>query len=124
MEDIDLTTILPDSDAHKELKDDAQKKTMESAVREQRTHMPYVTASSCHPLGVVVPTKLAYETMESLKEFYGQGIDTTDIVKSELVYSSKLTVDNAFGAEQVDAIALAIKQIKVGKGFIVGGMSI
>ena len=43
--------------------------------------MPYITASSCTPIGAVVPTKLAYETVEALNEFIQNGIDTANFVK-------------------------------------------
>lgn len=93
------------------------------AVRQDKNTMPYVSASSCPPIGAVVPTKLAYETLESLNKYILNGIDTANLIKDKLKYNSRLAVCDAFSNEQCDAIALAIDQIEKGKGFILGDMA-
>jgi len=100
----------------------AQKKAAE-AVKTDKINFPYISASSCNLMDTLVPTKLAIETYDALRQFIDNGIDTAVYVQEKLQYTSRLAVANAFGAEQVDAIALAIKQIEVGKGFILGDMA-
>lgn len=90
------------------------------AKKEEKNNLPYETASTCIPLGAVVPTKLAYETIVALNKFSGNGIDTSEFVRAKLNYESRVMVCKAFSAEQVDAIALAINQIDNGNGFILG----
>jgi hypothetical protein len=93
------------------------------AEKEERNTLPYLPASTCTPVGVSVPTKLAYETIEALSVFTRSGIDTSEFVREKLGYSSRITVCDAFSAEQTDAIALAINQIEKNKGFILGDMA-
>lgn len=112
-----------DSTSGAKVVEKTQAEEIADAAREERNTMPYNSASSCTPLGVSVPTKLAYETVEALNSFAGKGIDTTEYVREKLGYSSRIPVCNAFGAEQVDSIALAIKQIERSKGFILGDMA-
>lgn len=124
MEDKDLTTQRADTDVAKEMTaDNSQAENIAKAQREERTSMPYITASSCNPIGTVVPTKLAYETIEALSGFINNGIDTTEFVREKLGYVSKIAVCDAFSSEQVDALALAITQVEKGKGFILGDMA-
>lgn len=124
MEDKDLTTQKADSEVAKELtEENSQAKNIAEAQKEERTSMPYITASSCNPIGTVVPTKLAYETIEALGTFINNGVDTTEFVRDKLGYVSKIAVCDSFSSEQVDGLALAIKQIEQGKGFILGDMA-
>lgn len=124
MEDKDLTTQRADTEVAKEMTaDNSQAENIAKAQREERTSMPYITASSCNPIGTVVPTKLAYETIEALSSFINNGLDTTEFVREKLGYVSKIAVCDAFSSEQVDALALAITQIEKGKGFILGDMA-
>ncbi|MEI7960782.1 MAG: strawberry notch C-terminal domain-containing protein [archaeon] len=103
--------------------DEKQGDGVTKAVRENRNTMPYITASSCTPIGAVVPTKLAYETVEALNKFVLNNTDTTEFVREKLGYESKISVCDAFASEQVDAIALAIVQAERQKGFILGDMA-
>lgn len=120
--DIEPKIIEADSKEGKEIQRLSEKDILLSAVIEEDSTMPYVTASSSPGFGTVVPIKLGYETLYAMKRFLGQNnkIDTSIFVQEKLGYSSKLAVSNAFSAEQVDALALAIVQIESGKGFILG----
>jgi len=123
MEDLSLTTHKGTPQETNEILEKSQADLVARAGKEERNAMPYITASSCTPIGAVVPTKLAYETVEALNEFIQNGIDTANFVKEKLNYDSRLSVCEAFAAEQVDAVALSIKQIEKNKGFIVGDMA-
>jgi hypothetical protein len=122
MEDKNLITKT-DSEIDKEERVVKEASEITKAIREELNVMPYISASSCVPIGAVVPTKLSYETVEALNTFIGNGIDTSEFVREKLGYDSRLSVCSAFASEQVDAIALAIKQIENGKGFILGDMA-
>lgn len=123
MEQKDITTNSQEAESKSEYAQGSEAEVLETAKREDRNTMPYISASSCNPIGALVPTKLAYETIESLNRFIGKGIDTAELVREKLGYKSKIDVCSAFAAEQVDAIALAIVQIERGKGFILGDMA-
>lgn len=123
MEETNLITKKFDSSVAKEDKDNNEAENLIKATKEERNSMPYITASSCNPIGVVVPTKLSYETVEALSVFTNNNIDTAEYVKAKLKYRSRLDVCDAFAAEQVDALALAINQIESNKGFILGDMA-
>ena len=123
MEETNLTTQKFDSSVSKDYKDTNEADSLMKATKEERNSMPYITASSCNPIGVVVPTKLSYETVEALSVFTNNNIDTAEYVKAKLKYRSRLDVCDAFAAEQVDALALAINQIESNKGFILGDMA-
>lgn len=49
--------------------------------------------------------------------------DVDEMVRSELGYSSKDELYSHLAAEQIDSVALAINQMKQGKGFIIGDMT-
>jgi hypothetical protein len=115
--------IAQDKQAQEEYIPQGQAQELVDALNGEKSTFPYVTASSCNPVGAVVPTKLAYETYDALKVFFDQDIDTAEFVKEKLQYTSRLAVCEAFAAEQCDAIALAILQMERNKGFIVGDMA-
>lgn len=119
----DLTTQTADSEVGKQMLSETQAEMETTAKRQERNALPYVSASSCTPIGAVVPTKLSYETIESLNTFILDDVDTTNFVKEKLNYNSRVAVCDAFASEQVDALALAITQIENGKGFILGDMA-
>lgn len=112
-----------DPEVQEEFEKDNESNLIEDTLREDKNAIPYVTASTCTPLGTLVPTKLAIETYDALRYFLDNKIDTTEFVRKKLNYTSRLAVCNAFGAEQVDAIALAILQLERNKGMIVGDMA-
>jgi hypothetical protein len=119
----DLTTHAADSGVGKQMRSETQAEQETSAKRQERNALPYISASSCTPIGAVVPTKLSYETIESLNTFILDDTDTANFVKEKLKYNSRVAVCDAFASEQVDALALAITQIENGKGFILGDMA-
>lgn len=85
--------------------------------------VPYIPASRLTEAGSVIPSNMAYETEQNLKDIeslYGP-VDT--FVANELGYADLDDLNNSFFSEQVDAIAMAIHQLKQGKGMIVGDMT-
>ena len=75
MEQKDITTNSQEAESKSEYAQGSEAEVLETAKREDRNTMPYISASSCNPIGALVPTKLAYETIESLNRFIGKGID-------------------------------------------------
>ncbi len=96
---------------------------MRKAIREERNSIPYFSASSCNPIGAVVPTKISYESIAALSYFLENKIDTAEFVREKCGYNSRVAVADAFSAEQCDALALAILQVEKGNGFILGDMA-
>lgn len=66
-----------------------------------------------------VPAEQA-EAIESNLDKIG---DVDDFLTKELGYSSKDELFSHLSAEQIDGVALAINQMKAGKGFIIGDMT-
>ena len=61
----------------------AQKKAAE-AVKTDKINFPYISASSCNLMDTLVPTKLAIETYDALRQFIDNGIDTAVYVQEKL----------------------------------------
>lgn len=101
--------------------DAANRATADQLVKNEK--VPYVPSSRLSEAGSVIPSNMAYETEQNLKDLvdlYGP-VDT--FVANELGYADLDDLNNAFFAEQVDAIAMAIHQLKQGKGMIIGDMT-
>lgn len=101
--------------------DAANRPTADQLVKNEK--VPYVPSSRLSEAGSVIPSNMAYETEQNLKDLvdlYGP-VDT--FVANELGYADLDDLNNAFFAEQVDAIAMAIHQLKQGKGMIIGDMT-
>jgi Inorganic Pyrophosphatase/Large polyvalent protein associated domain 38/C-terminal domain on Strawberry notch homologue/P-loop containing NTP hydrolase pore-1 len=87
----------------------------------QRTYKPI---SQGKALDTLVPTKMSdavYRSIESLEQEYG---DIDDFVAKELDFgkgkAGRDALYKALGAEQIEAVALAIGNMKSGRGFILG----
>lgn len=99
----------------------ANRPTADQLVNDEK--VSYTSASRLTEAGSVIPSNMAYETEQNLKDIealYGP-IDT--FVANELGYHDLDDLNNAFFAEQVDAIAMAIHQLKQGSGIIIGDMT-
>jgi hypothetical protein len=121
---VDITsTIDGNTKEGKDKLEESEGAILKTALKEELNTMPYVTASTCNSLGVQVPTKLAYETNYAISKFVLGDLDVTNYVMKELKYKSRIALCDALAAEQVDAVGLAISQIKKKKGFILGDMA-
>lgn len=85
--------------------------------------LPTFTMSTCAKADTLVPVNLAGDILTAYIEMKEQGVNFDDYVIEHLKYTSKLALSNAFNAEQVDAIALAIYQSRRGKSLIIGDMA-
>lgn len=80
---------------------------------------PYPKRSQSVEIGSVVPTNTAIAIDEVLDQFD----DIDAYVMDKLGYGSKDELFKALSAEQIDSVALAIKQMEDGHGFIIGDMT-
>ncbi|MCR9254693.1 MAG: strawberry notch C-terminal domain-containing protein [Alphaproteobacteria bacterium] len=79
--------------------------------------------SSGNPMGAVMPRNQITALANALEEIQDQYADKGGIdgfVAERLDYASIEEMQEVFGAEQIDALALAIKNMSVDKGFILG----
>lgn len=79
----------------------------------------YPARSKSEEIGSVVPTNMAQALDAILYKF--KDIDT--YVQVKLGYETKEEMFDALAAEQIDSVALAIRQIENGRGMIIGDMT-
>ncbi|MCI7654299.1 MAG: strawberry notch C-terminal domain-containing protein [Bacteroidales bacterium] len=100
-----------------------QRPTEPSAPREKvelgQEKVAYPNKSQSMTLQSRVPAAQAEAIAENLDRLG----DVDEMVRSELGYSSKDELFSHLAAEQIDSVALAIDQMKHGKGFIIGDMT-
>ena len=100
-----------------------QRPTEPSAPREKvelgQEKVAYPNKSQSMTLQSRVPAAQAEAIAENLDKLG----DVDEMVRSELGYSSKDELYSHLAAEQIDSVALAINQMKHGKGFIIGDMT-
>jgi len=92
----------------------------ESTHQENEYQAPYIPASRINEPTAMIPRNLegpVRKALAKLTDEIGESVD--DYVARKLDFTFE-DLDVAFSAEQVDAIALAIKRIEEGRGFIVG----
>lgn len=80
---------------------------------------PYRAASKQNALGTLVPGNMRDSIRKSLDKLERDDGSADAFVAKEMGWP-RADVGAKLAAEQVDALALAIKQIKAGKGFIIG----
>ncbi|MFW5874809.1 MAG: strawberry notch-like NTP hydrolase domain-containing protein, partial [bacterium] len=79
----------------------------------------YTPASSLETMGTQVPRNMADTTAQALEDLENRRGRVDQFVADELGYDVN-DLPNYFAAEQVDAIGLALDNIKQGFGFIIG----
>ncbi len=87
--------------------------------QETESQVAYRPKSEVTGLGTLVPVNMRNSIAESLRALEKRVGNVDDFVASELGYD-KADLEKYFGAEQVDALALAIDNLKRSKGFIIG----
>ena len=88
----------------------------ETETENQVSYAPHSNASS---VGTLVPKAMAQAIEDSLAKLEEQHGSIDEYVADNLNMEPE-TLRNNFSAEQIDAIALAIKNAEEGKGFIIG----
>jgi GNAT superfamily N-acetyltransferase len=95
------------------------KKTPNNKEAETATQVAYKPQSRGFALGTLVPVNMRRSVEEALQSLADRVGDLDTFVANELGYGAN-AFSASFAAEQVDALALAIDNIKEGKGFIIG----
>ena len=80
---------------------------------------PYRPASKANAIGTLVPTNMRTSVQDALHTTAQKVGNLDHFVAKELGYKPE-DIAKYFSAEQVDALSLAINQMKNGKGFIIG----
>ena len=89
-----------------------------------KPNLTYEPQSEGVKLDTVIPKNMAYETARTLKRFADDiGGDIDEWVKDKLGYKNKEELFSHVGAEQIDAVALAIGAIEKNQGMIIGDMA-
>lgn len=88
--------------------------------KETETQSSYKTSSDGFRLGTLVPRNMDAPVQDALLRVKDSRGGVDEFVADELGYDSVEEMHKAFAAEQVDALALALDNIKSGKGFILG----
>lgn len=88
--------------------------------KETETQASYKTSSDGFQLGTLVPRNMDAPVQDALSRVKSKHDSVDVFVAEELGYGSVDEMHEAFAAEQVDALALALDNMKRGKGFILG----
>lgn len=83
------------------------------------TQVAYQTQSQGDAIGTLVPVNMQTAITESLQSLEDSVGPLDAFVAQELGFNDE-ELNKALAAEQVDGVALAIQQLKAGKGFIIG----
>lgn len=96
---------------------------IENAISNEQNAIPYTPLSKLPSMGTVIPLNLAGETLQAQFKVSEDIEDIDSYLVRKLAYTSKYALAQALSAEQADAVALAIRQIEKGKGFILADMA-
>ena len=88
--------------------------------KETDSQASYKTSSDGFQLGTLVPRNMDAPVQDALLRTKNKHGSVDEFVADELGYDSVGEMHEAFAAEQVDALALALDNMKNGKGFILG----
>lgn len=85
----------------------------------QQSQIPYAPHSAQSSAGTLVPVNMVTATDEALSKLEAQVGSLDEFVASELGYNPA-EMGRYFNAEQVDALALAVRAMQADAGFIIG----
>ncbi len=93
---------------------------MAKLAEEQSALVPYVPKSNAKfQMNTLIPKNMAFEVQKSLNRIVKEKGNIDNYVRNELKYISTATLWKAFSAEQVDGIALYLKQYERRQGIII-----
>lgn len=88
-------------------------------VAENERQVAYQPGSGANPMGTLVPVNMQTAIQQSLEALRAKVGDIDAYVADRLGYERD-ALSNYFGAEQIDAIGLALDNMEKGAGFIIG----
>lgn len=108
-------------EAQQQLKDQKEKQQKEQEKTETDYQITY-TPKSKGPIvdETLIPRKMQEAVTEALNELEGRVGEIDDYVAGRLQYKNRDELYQAFSADQLDALALAVDNIERGQGMIVG----
>ncbi|MCM1513312.1 MAG: strawberry notch C-terminal domain-containing protein [Oxalobacter formigenes] len=109
-----------DSPEQKAKKQEKAQSRETPAAKTNQPQRPYRTHSSAESLNTLVPANMETPVRNALERVSQKHGDIDSFVAGELGYASVEAMHGAFAAEQIDALALALDNIKSGKGFVLG----
>ena len=83
----------------------------------------YISASKSNSIGTVVNGNLAEATSIALNDLVDEVGDVDEYVRKELDYRSKDELYKGLAAEQIDGVALAVRQLSQNNGFLIGDVT-
>lgn len=85
--------------------------------------VPYIAHGSSKCIGTMIPSAMATPVHQQLNELAEEEESVADFVLREMQLNSQEELEAKISGEQIDGVALAIKQMSVGRGFIIGDMT-
>jgi hypothetical protein len=112
--------VVPEKDLPK-----PKKKTKPEELTDSDTHVVYSPASKSSAIGTLTPLNMAHASEIAFADLFKKYGEVDKFVAKELGYTVEDVIGKDgnygyFSGEQIDAIALAISNIKKGAGFIIG----
>lgn len=92
----------------------------ESQSEEEKLQLPYTPVSQGQTVDTYTPRNLQTATRDALRAVVAKHGDLDSFVARELEYKDTATLHNFLSAEQIDAVALAINNLKEGTALILG----
>lgn len=86
-------------------------------------NVAYKPLSKGETLTLSVPGGMAQEVLDAQTDLENEVGNIDDFVQTKLGYKTKAELHNALSAEQIDGVALAIRNIERGTGLIIGDMT-
>jgi hypothetical protein len=109
-------------DERRSARDLERANTLESAGIDS-LEVPYIPQSFGKRMSAMVPRSMAFDTYAAMNQLEDVVGSIDHFVLSELKYGSMEELYTALSADQIDAVAMAIRNIQIGEGSIVGDMT-
>lgn len=85
--------------------------------------VPYIAHGSDKCIGTMIPSAMVDSVHRQLNEIAEEEGSVAEYVVSEMQLKSQEDLETKISGEQIDGVALAIKQMSIGRGFIIGDMT-
>lgn len=85
--------------------------------------VPYIAHGSNKCIGTMIPSAMVTPVHQQLNELAAEEGSVADFVIREMQLGSQEELEAKISGEQIDGVALAMKQMSIGRGFIIGDMT-
>ena len=83
----------------------------------------YIAHGSKKCIGTLIPSAMALPVHHQLNVIAHEEGSVAEFVMSEMQIATKKELDEKISGEQIDGVAMAIRQMRNGRGFIIGDMT-